>query len=146
MNEQELEACTRRHLREEFPLYKEEHEVRAHIWFTNTTVAYRTRQGIPFESTYFDIEFKRNICDINHIEIEPEERRKGHGRKFYSAVENIAREYGSEKVRLTASGTMPDGRSKTEYMESMGYVRIRKVIKGAEDGKDTAWVVEKILK
>jgi len=144
MNKEELEACAKRHLRQEFPLYREEHVVRAHMG-EEPTIAYRTTSEIHYETTCFDIEFIGDICYILHIEIEPKERGKGNGRKFYSAVENIARDYGSGRIRTTASGTMPDGRSKTEYMESMGYSRVEKAVKGVEDGKDTAWIVQKIL-
>ena len=137
MDKQELESCARKHLREGFPLYREGHVVRAHMG-ERPSVAYRTVSEIHHETTCFDIQFIEHICYILHINIEPKERGKGNGRKFYSAIENTARDYGSDRIRLTASGDMPDGRTKTEYMESLGYTRTRHL-------GGNMWEVEKIL-
>ena len=145
MNKKELEGCARKCLIEGFPLFLEEHDVHAHVDDKGATVTYRIRRGVPIDETHFDIEFIGPICHINHIEIEPNEQEKGNGRKFYSVVENIDREYGSERVRATASGKMRDGRTKTQYMESLGYSRVEKAIEGVEN-ENTPWVVEKILK
>jgi len=143
MNREELETCAKKHLRRGFRLYKEEHDVYAHMHNGSATVTYRTRRGVPTETTRFDIQFIGETCFVNHIEIEPEEQEKGHGRNLYSVVEEIAREKGIKRIELTASGKMPDGRTKTEYMESLGYTRVRRATQ--EDDENTPWIVEKVL-
>lgn len=145
MNKAELEAIAKKHLREGFPLFLEEHKIFAHTNELNTSITYRTKKEIIRSSTYFDIQFIGDTCFVNYIEIEPSKRARGNGRKLFSVIEKIARECGSKKVQLTASGSMSNGsmsngRTKTEYMESLGYSRLKRVPKGSEN-----WEVQKVL-
>ena len=140
MEKEEIEKIARMHLREEFPLYEEEHDVIASMskkgkW----CISYETKPNTIVETTRFDMEINENDCFLNYIEIEREQRGKGNGKKLYSVVEHIAIDLGSEKISLTASGTMPDGRTKTEYMESLGYRRVMPIM-------EKMWRVEKVLK
>ena len=145
MDKEELETCAKKHLRRGFRLYDEKHDVHAHVSNGSATVTYRTRRGIPTQTTRFDIEFIGDTCFVNNLSIEPEKQGQGHGRNLYSAVEEIAREKGFKRVEETASGKMSDGRTKTEYLESLGYTRVRRAISGIEDNEDAPWIVEKRL-
>ena len=145
MDRNKLETCAKKHLRRGFRLYKEEQDVYAHENNGSTTLTYRTRRGVPNQTTRFDLEFTGDTCFINSLSIEPDEQEKGHGRHLYSVVEEIAKEEGIKRVEETASGKMKDGRTKTEYLESLGYIRVRRAIEGVDD-ENTPWVVEKILK
>ena len=53
--------------------------------------------------------------------VSQEHRGKGHGNKLYQILENIAKEFGCEKIQMTPSGHTKTGETRKDYMLRRGY-------------------------
>jgi len=126
MNEKEktLYDLLKKHL-EQFPLYKQEHEVRAHTFNDGVIwLGYKTEQGIPRQTTHFDLNITDSICYLLDIELEREQRGKNNGKSLYKIIENFAREAGCKAVRQTPSDWTKAGKTREEYLLNLGYKKI----------------------
>ncbi len=118
-----------------FPLYEESHWVFAVHHEGGISIGYKTTNNNMHDgSTNFDIQIIGDICYILWIELAEDEKGRGFGRGLYSTIENFARSYGCSMVRLFPSGWTRTGKTRLEYMMSLGYRKL-------ESGE-----VEKILR
>ena len=115
----------RKHLREDFPLYDESHEVFAAPVTQGISISYRTAPAtMPRETTYFDVNIIGDVCYNINTAVAPGHWGHGHGKKLHRVIEEIGRELNCRRVQFTASGKLPSGRSRVEYMEDLGYHRV----------------------
>ncbi len=131
--EEEICDIVRTHLKE-FPLFDESHSVLAHkISDDKFWIGFRSaNHRIPDGTTHFDINIEKSSCYLLYIEVVESERGKGHGKKLYHIIEDFAKALGCQNVQLTPSGWTSSGRTRKEYMLSLGY-------------RDKGDTVEKIL-
>jgi len=118
----EVESVARNYL-QEFPLYDPTHSVTVRplnngkYW-----IGYRTTEYFdPHGSTHFDVNVEGEIFYLLFIEVEPAERKKGHGSILYDVLEQIAAALGCTMLEMTPSGTTPRGESRAAYLERRGY-------------------------
>lgn len=71
--------------------------------------------------TNFSTQIIDDVCFLLWIELAKEKRGLGHGEKLYGCVEEMARALGCQRVRMTASGWTPSGKTRRDYMLSLGY-------------------------
>ena len=115
----------RRLLREGFPLYDESHEVFAAPVTQGVSISYRTKPDpMTRDTTYFDVNIIGDVCYNINTAIAPEHWGHGHGKKLHRVIEEIGREFNCKRVQFTASGQLPSGRSRVEYMEDLGYHKV----------------------
>ena len=121
MKIEEISDLMRKNLRE-LPIFDKTHEIGVRkIDEEKLWVGYRTTEGLQRGTTRFDLNIIENICYILWIELSKEHRGKNLGKSLFSIIENFAKDYGCNKVRLTPSGWTPSGKTRLEYMKSLGY-------------------------
>ncbi len=102
----EVEEKLRREL-STFPLYHDSHWVgvveRAPEHFC---IGYGPTHSRMYNEgkTHFDVEVKGTRGDVLFLTIEEDKRRKGYGKKLYTAIERVLKELGCTVVQTTPSG------------------------------------------
>ncbi len=123
-DEKAIEDILRASLRH-VPVYHDEHSVLVKRLQENICISYRTTKNNSvletIGTTHFSLQITNDVCYILYIELAQNERGKGYGRMLYNAIEDFARDCHCAKVRLTPSGTTVHGKSRLEYMLSLGY-------------------------
>lgn len=120
----DIEELLTKHLKATFPLYREEHDVYAGPAEECISIGYRTTKSqIPKNTTRFDLNLKENICYVLWVEIVESERGKGHGKALYKAIEDFAREYGCDRIRMNPSGRTKT-RTRLDYLLSLNYHKV----------------------
>ncbi len=131
---EEIENITRNSLRNNFPLYQEQHKVGA-MFFDGSSdrlwVGYRTKWSSSREimnSTHLDLNVMNDVFYLVSIGLDENERGKGLGWKLYETTHEIAKELGCAFVRTTPSGwSIKDGKkiqSRRDYLLKRGYVPV----------------------
>jgi ribosomal protein S18 acetylase RimI-like enzyme len=126
--EQRIIIQTRTHLRT-FQTYQEEHHVYARRREPNR-IAIGYISGDPTnvesrsKSTCFDLNIIDDICYIVWINRNEEDKNQGLGRKLIQIIENLAKELGTSKVRLSPSGRETKLGTRSQLYESLGYTKI----------------------
>ena len=121
MKLEEIPDLMRENLRQ-LPIFNETHKVAAKKLDDNKIwIGYRTTNNFPRGTTYFDLNIIGTTCYVLWIELKKEQRGKNLGRSLFKAIEDFAKNYGCDKVILTPSGYTPSGKTRLEYMKSLGY-------------------------
>ncbi|MEK6818870.1 MAG: GNAT family N-acetyltransferase, partial [Nanoarchaeota archaeon] len=76
---------------------------------------------IEEDQTKTDINIKDRNGYLLWICVERDKRGQGHGSSLYNCIERFFREQECERIILTPSGTMPDGRKKSEWWRNRGF-------------------------
>lgn len=127
---EEIELITRRSLRDNFPLYQEEHNVDSSPLGENGLwIGYRPKGGGIFRtlgSTHFDLNVIRGIFYLVSIGLEKSQMGKGLGWKLYETTHQIAKDLGHQFVRTRPSGWFIRENklveSRRDYLLRKGYV------------------------
>ena len=106
---EEIKSITRQSLKNNFPLFREEHKIDEYplnegrdLW-----IGYRTKWNSGLDiinSTHFDLNVQDGTFYLVGINLDREERGKGLGWKLYQTSFNIAQRIGFSFVRQTPSG------------------------------------------
>jgi len=121
MKQEEISDLIKEKLRK-FPIFNETHKIgvkkidEEKLW-----IGYRTADENPRSTTRFDLNIIGNTCYILWIELAKEHKGKDLGKSLFKIIEDFAKDYGCNKVRLTPSGQTISGKSRLEYMKSLGY-------------------------
>ena len=110
-----------------FQTYQEEHFVYARRFEPNK-LAIGYVAGNPLERrsivTCFDVNLIDDICYLIWVNRNDKDRDKGLGRSLIKLIENLAKELGATKVRLTPSGRDTPLGTRSQLYESLGYTKI----------------------
>jgi len=120
----------------EFPIFNQNHRINTKkIRDDKFWIGYRTAKDNSLKgTTNFDLNIIGDTCYILWIELAKEHQGKNLGKLLYKTIENFAKDYGCKRVRLTPSGWTPKGKTRLEYMKSLGYketktIEIEKILK-----------------
>jgi GNAT superfamily N-acetyltransferase len=110
-------------LREDFPLFQEDHEVLITHGSEGICIGYRTSplRSQAMEPTSFDVHVIGNIGYLLNIVLDKNKRGEGSGGALYSAIERFCREIGCSRVRMYPSGGPPTEETRRDYLKRRGY-------------------------
>ena len=84
--------------------------------------------GNPLERrsivTCFDVNLIDDICYLIWVNRNDKDRNNGLGRSLIKLIENLAKELGATKVKLTSSGRDTPLGTRSQLYESLGYTKI----------------------
>ena len=105
-----------------FSLFDDSHRILCATLETGYSISYRTREKqTDLTQTRVDLNIKNQIGYLIHIFIEKDKRGGGHGTSLYNCIESFFIEQECERIILTPSGTMSDGREKSEWWRNRGF-------------------------
>jgi GNAT superfamily N-acetyltransferase len=124
MKQEEISDLIKEKLRR-LPIFDETHKIGVkRIDEEKLWVGYRTTEGNPRGTTRFDLNIIGDTCYILWIELDKEYRGENFGKSLFKIIEDFAKDYGCDKVRLTPSGQTISEKSRLEYMNSLGYHKV----------------------
>ena len=110
-----------------FQTYQEEHFVYARRFEPNK-LAIGYVAGNPLERrsivTCFDVNLIDDICYLIWVNRNEQYKNQSLGRSLIKLIENLAKELGATKVKLTSSGRETSLGTRSQLYESLGYTKI----------------------
>jgi len=102
----------------EFPLFKDDDVISVDLSLNfEMHIEYiKKKERNIAGATYFDICINENVCYLNKIELESEERGKGFGRRLYNIIEDIGKNLWCDRIIMTPSGITFKGEGRRDWV------------------------------